>query len=384
MVEPRATADRPDAPVGLHALRGMREVMRRLTALPHRASATRWEADARERMAQFVEAEGHVVTRHPFASPRSYGWELLAISLLLAGGGLVPSPWLALVGLVGFWTYFSGWPIPWRRLVDRFPSQNLMAQAGSGARTLVLMAHLDSAKSFFIYHPTQVRGFRRSFLTTTTLAVMTLPASVLWPLGARVLGAYFLVYALLLVHREVTAKHVNGANDNASGAAVATQLFLDLSRTLAPEWRLVLALTGCEEVGAKGATALVRDRLVPPDALVLNVDNVGRGELRYAEGEGMLAYYPFRGALLEAARALPGARPVAYRLAYFDTLPFARAGFECLTLIRLEDGVPPHWHWPSDTLEHVDEGALVGTYDYAWSVAAHLGIVAPVVHEEAA
>ncbi len=252
--------------------------------------------------------------------------------------------------------------------MDRYASENLVAEAGEGPKTLVLMAHLDTAKSFFPYHPNQVKGFRRSFLASTTLAVLTVPTAFLLPFGARLLGAYFLIYALALLHRELTAPYVNGANDNASGVAVVTQAFLDLARRCPPGWRVMLALTGCEEVGAKGAAALVRNGVIPRDAL--NVDNVGRGALHYVEGEGMLGYFPYRGALLAAARSLPEAAPLAYRLAYFDTLPFVRASFDCLTLIRLEDGVPPNWHWPSDTIEHVDLEAVEDTYRYAMRLAA--------------
>jgi hypothetical protein len=356
------------------AITNIQKLINILTSLPHRGSATHYEAKAREQLVEYLEMNGQSVTRQAFKSPRSYGWELLAFSLLLAAGGLLPSGWLALLGLYGFWTYFCGWPLPWRRLVDRYPSENLLAETGAGAKTLVLMAHLDSAKSFFVYHPKQVKSLRRSFLITTTLAVLTVPAAFFWPLGARALGSYFLVYLLLLLHRELTSPYVNGANDNASGVAVATQLYLDLSRNLAPNWRLVLALTGCEEVGAKGATALVREGLLPLDALILNFDNVGKGELYYAIGEGMLTYYPFKGTLLDAARSLRPAKPLLYRLAYFDTLPFVRAGFDCLTLIRLEDGVPSHWHWPSDTVDNLDLQALEDTYLYAWRLASNLEV----------
>ncbi len=78
----------------------------------------------------------------------------------------------------------------------------------------------------------------------------------------------------------------------------------------------------------------------------------------------MIGYIPYRGPLLQAARNLD--RPLhQYRLAYFDTLPFARAGWPCLTLIRLEDGVPANWHWPSDTADNLDDAALADTYAYA-------------------
>ncbi len=86
----------------------LRAIMDRLSALPHRGSATSLEAQARQHLAELLAAAGHAVTRHDFRSPRTYGWELLGISLVLAVGGLVPSGWIALLGLASFLTYFSG------------------------------------------------------------------------------------------------------------------------------------------------------------------------------------------------------------------------------------------------------------------------------------
>jgi len=193
-------------------------------------------------------------------------------------------------------------------------------------------------------------AFLAPFLALTPLA---------WPHSL-----YFLLQAALLLQRERFAPYVEGGNDNGSGVAAATALFLETEPP--PGWRLGLALTGCEEVGALGAKALLPH--LPPNALVLNLDNVGRGELFFAEGEGMLLYFPYRGPLLKAAREVPGARPLRYHLAYFDTLPLTRRGFSCLTLVRLEGGVPPDWHWPTDTFARLDEEALDQTLAYARSL----------------
>ncbi|WP_105317825.1 M28 family peptidase, partial [Thermus tenuipuniceus] len=290
---------------------------------------------------------------------RSYGWELLGISLLLVFAPL--SPWPPLLGASAFFFYFNGFR-PWGFLLDRHPSQNLLAWKGRGGKALLLMAHVDTAKTFFLYHPKRVHHFRTNFLLNALLALLAPPLALTplkWPVGL-----YFLAQAALLLHRELFAPYVEGGNDNGSGVAVATALFLE---TEPPEgWRLGLALTGCEEVGALGAKALLPH--LPPGTLVLNLDNVGRGELFYAEGEGMLLYFPYRGALLEAARRTPGAKPLRYRLAYFDTLPLAQRGFPCLTLIRLEGGLPSNWHWPTDTFAQVDEDALQDTLAYARSL----------------
>ncbi|RTI07733.1 aminopeptidase [Thermus scotoductus] len=349
----------------------LEEAFRTLTTLPHRGSATPLEAEAARRLQGLLEARGHTITVRPFKAPRSYGPELFLISLLLALGGLFPSWPLALLGAYGFFSYFSGLGPFWSRLFDRYPSQNLLVQGGQGPKTLVLMAHYDTAKTFYLYHPRLVRSFRLNFLLNAGLGLATPLFALLWPLGARVLGAYFLLQALLLLYREYTAPYVNGANDNASGVAVAIALFEKLLQER-PDLSLILALTGAEEVGAKGAEHLVRSGLIPQGALVLNLDNLGRGTLYYATGEGMLGFIPYRGALLERAKTLPEARPVAYRLAYFDARPFARKGYPCLTLIRLEGGVPPNWHWPTDRPEGVDPKALRETLAYALNLVRGL------------
>lgn len=107
-----------------------------------------------------------------------------------------------------------------------------------------------------------------------------------WPLSL-----YFLLQAALLLHRELSAPYVKGGNDNASGVAVATALFLETDPP--PGFRLGLALTGCEEVGALGAKALLPH--LPEGTLVLNLDNVGRGSSSTPRGRGCSATSPTGG-----------------------------------------------------------------------------------------
>jgi len=218
-----------------------------LLKLPHRGSATALEAEAFRRLAGFLEARGLKPSEIPFRGVRSYGPELLALSLLLGLGFL--SPLFPLAGALGFYLYFTG-RRPWGRLLDRHPSRNLLAWKGEGTRALVLMAHVDTAKTYFLYHPKRVKGFRRSFLLNACLALLS-PLLALTPLKWP-LSLYFLLQAALLLHRELSAPYVKGGNDNASGVAVATALFLETDPP--PGFRLGLALTGCEEVGALGAT----------------------------------------------------------------------------------------------------------------------------------
>jgi acetylornithine deacetylase/succinyl-diaminopimelate desuccinylase-like protein len=340
-----------------------------LTAFPHRGSGTAYELQAASFLRDYLTARGHTVESQFFAAPRTYSWELLGICTVLAIGGLYPATWLVLLGAYWFWAYFSGVGTPWDRWFHRARSQNLISRASSGPRKLVVMAHYDSAKTFFVYDPKRVRGFRLNFLINAGLAGLLIPAAIWAPLLARLIAVYFLVQAGLLLHRERTAPYVNGANDNASGVAVAATLFLDLAAAAIAGTEIWLLLTGAEEVGAQGARAFLRQTALPRDTLILNIDNVGAGELYYATGEGMLEVISFRGQLVEAAFLLEGAKPITYTLAYFDTLPFARAGYPCLTLIRLENGLPPNWHWPTDTSDTIDYQAMRDTLGYARTLA---------------
>lgn len=200
---------------------GLQQVLN-LLHLPYRGSATALEAEAFHRLRTFLEERGHRVQTLPFQGVRSYGWELLGISLLL---GLAPlSPWPPLFGALAFFLYFSGIR-PWGFLLDRYPSQNLLAWKGQGEKALLLMAHVDTAKTFFLYHPKRVRHFRANFLLNAALA-LSAPLLALTPLRWPI-GLYFLIQAALLLHRELKAPYVEGGNDNGSGVAVATALFLE-------------------------------------------------------------------------------------------------------------------------------------------------------------
>lgn len=342
----------------------MRELWEELCALPHRGTATAMERLAAQKLQSYLEAKGHSVQAQSFATSKSYGPELIFISCILALAGGWGLWWLALLGTYGFWAHFSGWWVPWHGLFERARSQNLLSKSGSGSNTLVLMAHYDSAKTLFVYNPKQVRFFRRNFLINAGFATV-LPFATFLPLLPTLLGLYFAVQALLMFWRELTQPYVNGANDNASGVAVAVALFEELALEPPADTQVILALTGAEEVGAKGAEALLGSGEIPSNAKVLNIDNVGKGTLFYACGEGMLVYHPYRGKLLEQAALEAGAKPLEYRLAFFDTRPFAARGMDCLTLIRLENGLPPHWHWPSDTAANVDFSDTEATLEYA-------------------
>jgi len=56
----------------------------------------------------------------------------------------------------------------------------------------------------------------------------------------------------LLVQREIFYKHVEGANDNASGVAVMLTMAEAMSLDAPADTEVVVVATGCEEAGTVG------------------------------------------------------------------------------------------------------------------------------------
>jgi len=353
-----------------------------LSRFPHRGSTTEEEADAAQFLGRELSLQGFNVLEQPFESPTTYSWNVVGAAGLLALGGLFAwnSLWLGIpITLLGAWwlvAHFSLEPHFLDFFIPKAKSRNLVAQFGQGEQHLVLLAHFDTAKSAFLYNPARVGTFRLNFVLNITLAVLTpILALARFYLDALepvllVLALYFAVNAVLFFLRERNEPFVNGANDNASGVAAAIEVANRVWGKLGA--RVTLVLTGCEEVGARGAAEFL-GTLEPQEyaqTLLINLDNVGRGNLHYATGEGMIRFYRYDSSVKGLAQDLPlKAQPLEYRLAYFDTLPFVKAGVPCLTLIALEDGLIPNWHWPTDTLENVDLAAVERAADFAEALA---------------
>ena len=160
----------------------------------------------------------------------------------------------------------------------------------------------------------------------------------------------------------------NGADDNASGTAALLAL-AEHFREHPPESSILFAALDAEEMGLRGARALVEAPPVPREAIVLNVNmdmvsHSGKGEL-YAAGA---AHSPFLRPLLEtvAARA-----PVTLLLGHDRPEPtpqddwtmqsdhgvFHRAGIP-FVYFGVEDH--PDYHRPSDEFGTITPDFYVG------------------------
>jgi Zn-dependent M28 family amino/carboxypeptidase len=180
-----------------------------------------------------------------------------------------------------------------------------------------------------------------------------------------------------------------GANDNATGAGVALALGRRLAEEPLRHTEVWLALTGCEEVGARGMAAFLDAHAAElgREAVYLILDQVGAGRQGYLTTDGLVRKRPTHPRALALARRAVAALDevqVAERvgIAYTDALAATRRGLVALTVVALpgrDEEAETHWHQMSDTVEHLDPGSLADVCAFAWQVLEEIDDEPPVV-----
>lgn len=351
----------------------------------------RAERLAAQVVADRLRAGGIEARLEPFDGYASFGLPFglilgtaIAPSLIPPGRRRVRST-VALLAAAALATEGSLTHTPLSRLLARRGSQNLVASvepSGAPARTLCVMAHIDSSRSGLIFHPRLV-GLLGRWITLNS--VMVLATAAAEPIaggtatGRRLLAGARTVLAGglgLLLEREIRGVDVPGANDNASGCAVALSLTTAVAAAPLSSTRLVVLLTGCEEAGTLGASAFL-DAHDTNDWLFLNVDNVGgSGTLRYLTREGVITHWKADPAMARVAEAVAERQP-DLRMApepdpaglTYDASPVLARGGRALTL-SIQDGAIENLHQPSDTVENVDPDGVRRTLAAAAEIAA--------------
>ncbi len=319
-----------------------------------------------------------------FRSPVSFSWTfilLCGITIMAAFTAHQELFWwglpLSLVSLTVFVLEVNSWPLL-SRLLPQKNSQNIIAHfkpIKKAQKTIVVTAHYDSSRAGIHFHPALVRGFRKSFLLLIfSLALIPLLIILQLALGPTAAAGYLMAAAaiyllgnmLVLLHRELWGKDVAGGNDNASGVAVLLGLAESLKRNPLQESSVWLVATGCEEAGCYGLISLLNnhhDSL--QGASLINLDNIGIGQMKYTTGEGMLKLFPSSPWMVKELQRLNTEKnlrlsPAENRLMNTDALAAMVRGLESISL-RAEDseGHLPHWHWITDTAERVSEENLV-------------------------
>jgi hypothetical protein len=231
----------------------------------------------------------------------------VAGSLLSVGS---PAPGAALALAAALLTFLDGaLLVPTvRRLLGRRASQNVVSWGDlDRSGVLVLVAHSDAGRGGLV-HSSPVARLRAKLgallrrpvgglqlLFVAQLAVLACAVLRLAGIEGTALTVVQFVPTLALIVAVALLVDVAlggtraGENDNASGAVLA----LRLAERLQPShFGLHVLLPGSQTAGAAGMRDFLRrhaDRLPRDRTVVLNLDTVGAGDVRYTRREGALA-----------------------------------------------------------------------------------------------
>lgn len=277
-----------------------------------------------------------------------------------------------------------------RWVQTRDDSQNVelrlpAAQASASQPPIVITAHLDTHRAPLLFSS---RGFLKVLEWLLPVGLGAIVALlVLFFIGifsdARVLrviallpAAIVLLTFVLMVEPSFTS-YTKGANDNASGVAVALDLAERLRHQPLQQREVRIVFTGCAEVGAYGADAYIsQHRSELNNAIHFSIDKVGgnNADPCFTRSERFLRLVPSDPALLTLAEQVIAEHPDlrahsrAITLADSEIGVGARYGLRVIDLVgSTRDGLPPEtWHRLSDTVEHINPDAVTRAADAAW------------------
>ncbi len=346
-------------------------VLRKVKEFGPRPSASLKEREFLGFLAQSLEALGLSVEWDTFRAPSTYTWAYLILWLGLAQAGFllkIAPLWSAVSGLLVLLVeYRELATFPVVSALFRFrESANVLGKNGADP-ALILMAHVDSARTSFFFHPRFVANPRLSLLLLVYSSLLVTGSSLLsaflklkgffWV--ALFPSCYLVFLALGHVHREFFMEFSPGGNDNGSGVAASLELARVLREKGIP---FFVVFTGAEESGTWGALRFIEKygHMVRGKP-ILNLDNIGIGTLTVAIKEGMWKIYKAAPPLVQSFQNVQDSslsfRP--YLGLSTDATPLLARGFQAVTLIALgENGLPVNWHWYSDRAEAVSEENL--------------------------
>ena len=364
----------------------MRERLRELERI-HRPSASEGEREAAEWLVtQFAEvgvrARIEVEPAHG-----TYWWPLGIGAAAGALGGLASLRGHRLAGLAlgamgaaGIAADFPPARRPLRRVLPRRQTHNVIAEIGpaDAERTVVLVAHHDTAHAGLVFHPALPQIAERLGMiegndTSPPLMAPVIGGPAFAALGALTGWRWLSKLGVVLSAGTVAAmadigsrSAVPGANDN--GTAVV--LLLALARRLVEEpapIRVILLSTGSEESFSEGMKAYGErhfDSLPRESTFFLCVDTLGSPHLNVLRGEGFLKMHEYPRLALGLIDGLAEELGIwlfpNLRLRNgTDGLEALCAGYPCAALCSCTDlKQPANYHWPSDISDNVDFGSV--------------------------
>ncbi|MBD2757349.1 M20/M25/M40 family metallo-hydrolase [Spirosoma validum] len=376
-------------------------LLRDLTALPHRGTATPHGAEAARLLQKYLVDREATVRTESFQTPKTYVTIVYwLVGGLIAGLALIPVTGVA-VGLIWYfillaWRYFN-----WHySFITKFPIQHTAhnvigrwsaRKVGESTRKVILMAHYDTAPISVLYSANQQATFRLSLVISLGLMML---AGVTAFLEAFSIGLpyvtylryglmiYFLLQGILSTLGYWLKGYANGASDNATGVVAALATADQLRQADLTDTEIDVVLTSAEEVGMIGAYHYVeahKREWKRAQTLVINFDTLGAGKLTVIEQTGTVDVIRYDNEPTRLARQLVETEAFRHRTqvgqwhtADFDSVWFVRNRIPVLALCALdENGRMPRIHQSDDTLDQVDRRPLETAIDLAEAVVKH-------------
>ncbi len=385
------------------------ELIATLARFERRGPGTDAERRAARRLAaDLAHARGRTTIEPFWCRPNwalAHAWH---VALALAGSLMsVSQPMVGAAMLGAALLFIMGDEVtgvsPGRRLTPERASQNVVAEPFESTSraevTLILTANYDTGRAALVYRdalrrPTAWLRRKSGPLALGWLAWLSLV--VIWALAvaairatgqhsSQILGAIqlpptvVLVLTLAVLVEAAVAAFGPGANDNASGTAVALAVHGALAANPPAKVALELVLSGAGEGGGIGLRRYLRSRrpeLVPSNTIVLGIAPCGGGQLHSWVSDGRLIPLRYAQPLQDLAAGAGSHRGRGASPAFA-----ARArGLPALALGCLDSrGLAPRSHQPTDTEAAIDERALDDAVEFtrllvdeisAWLAAA--------------
>jgi hypothetical protein len=280
-----------------------------------------------------------------------------------------------------------------RALTPKGRSQNVWARVpavDAVRRRVLIVGHIDTHRTPWVFtSPSRLMFFR----VMTTLGTLSFVLSTIFYLLsafvdlsdvrwiALIFAPIYLI-VLLLTFQPDTTPYTHGANDNASGAAIVMSLAQRLAQSPLQHVEVWALCSGCEEVGAHGVQAFVKQHRAELQGLLgIGVDNVGgKGAgVCYTTVEGMLFAYKPSPELIAIADRIAVEHPEfnayskPYTILHTDATCLMVNGVPSLSFVGLTpNGVLPDWHQVSDTFDRINPDAVRCTEEFVLELLKQL------------
>jgi hypothetical protein len=303
---------------------------------------------------------------------------------------------LGAVGAAGIAADFPPGKRPLRRLLPQRTTYNVVCELGDpeAERTIVLIAHHDSAHSGLVFHPALPQiGNRLGLIERTDTSPMLMAPVVGGPLlaalgaitGWRPLSKLGVLLGLgsAAAMAEIGMRDVvPGANDNGTAVVALLALAERFREEPAPGIRVVLLSVGSEESFSEGIKAFGErhfEELPRESTFFLCLETLGSPHLLVLRGEGFLKMreYPPRSLALMDGLAEDLGIWLFPNLRLHngtDGMEPLAAGYESAVLASCTDlKQPANYHWWHDLAENVNFDTVEDGVKLAEATVRRLG-----------